>query len=340
MKMDLSKVLTASLQKELNIVDWGVTSDSKASSFENYDEWVSKGHNGNLKYLEGERKEKRRDLTHYFPEFKSAIVFQFSYAKEKFMLDQFYESEKSNGLRIGGYVMGYEGIDYHHKLKTDLERIGDLLKLQNPKLEYKLSLDIQPVLERDLAFRAGLGWFGKNSMFISRAEGSFFILGSLLLNSEVSTVPKELETDHCGQCRKCIDACPTDAIDIESRTIISNKCISTYTIEEFKDTAVAPIGMEDSRGEIFGCDICQDVCPWNKRLLRIGKYEVIEKDAEKYSFIKNFFLTRPIELIISELNELSNRKFQKLFFGTPLQRTGRVGLLKNLRFYSNKKNNS
>ena len=337
MKIDLSKVLTSNLQNELGIIDWGVTSDSKAVSFEKYDEWVSKGHNGNLKYLEGERKEKRRDLTHYFPEFKSAIVFQFSYAQEKFKLDKFYNSEQSNGLRIGGYVMGYEGIDYHHKLKSDLERIGDLLKLENPNLEYKLSLDIQPVLERDLAYRAGLGWFGKNSMFISKSEGSFFILGSLLLNSETSTKTRELETDHCGQCTRCIDSCPTDAIDIESRTIISKKCISTYTIEEFKDNIIPPIGMENSRGEIFGCDICQDVCPWNKRLLRVGKYLDHSDEGTKYSFIKNFFLTRPIQLIISELEGISNRKFQKLFFGTPLQRTGRVGLLKNLRFYSSKK---
>jgi epoxyqueuosine reductase len=337
MKEILNKVLSKDLLDEMNITDWGHTNDPIASSWSKFDDWVSKGHNGNLKYLEGERKDKRQSLEKYFPEFESAIVFQFSYTKEKFQLDEFYKSKESNGLKIASYVLGFEGVDYHFGLKENLERIGELLKKEDPTLEYKLSLDIQPVLERDLAYRAGLGWFGKNSMFISKSNGSFFILGSLLLNKKIDLDPIKVETDHCGQCTRCIDACPTQAIDISTRTIISNKCISTFTIEEFKDNVEAPSGMELAQGEIFGCDICQDVCPWNTRLKRINKYESKREFSKEYSFIANFFLKRPLEQIISELNSLSNRKFQKLFFKTPLQRTGRIGLLKNLLFYSNKK---
>ncbi|WP_127714387.1 epoxyqueuosine reductase [Halobacteriovorax sp. HLS] len=340
MKIDLDKILTSSILDRMNIVDWGLTRNPSPISFDKYDDWVQKGHHGNLKYLEGERKDKRKSLLSIFPEFQSALVFQFSYAQDKFELDKFYESAESNGLRIGGYVFGYDGVDYHHKLKEDLEEIGCLLQASYPGLEYKLSLDIQPVLERDLAYRAGLGWFGKNSMFISKKEGSFFLIGSLLLNRDVEGQEVVGETDHCGQCTRCADACPTDAIDIATRTITSSKCISTYTIEEFKDNAIAPKGMERSRGEIFGCDICQDVCPWNTRLKRVGKYNKTSDESPEKSFIKKYFLTRPLPDIIEDLKLLSNRKYQKIFFATPLQRTGRVGMLKNLLFYSNKKNNS
>ena len=340
MKELLETVLSDDLLKEMSIADWGVTKDPIASSWDKFNAWVQKGLNGNLKYLEGERKDKRQSLEKYFPEFKSAVVFQFSYAKEKFELDSFYKSDQSNGLRIASYVLGFDGVDYHYSLKENLIRIGELLKEKDPTIEYVLSLDIQPVLERDLAYRAGLGWFGKNSMFISKSHGSFYIIGSLLLNKEIDFESRGPEVDHCGQCTRCIDACPTNAIDINSRTIISNKCISTFTIEEFKDNVLPPEGMENARGEIFGCDICQDVCPWNTRLVRVKNFDAPKERSKEYSYIIDFFLKRPILDIISELKSLSNRKYQKMFIATPLQRTGRVGLLKNLQFYSRKSNKS
>ncbi|PIK16724.1 QueG-associated DUF1730 domain-containing protein [Halobacteriovorax sp. JY17] len=334
----LEKVLNSENLKKFGIVDWGVTSDPRPITWKYYFDWVNKGLNGILKYLEGERRDKREDIRNYFPEFESAIVFQFSYAKKKFELDKFYESEKSNGLKIASYVLGFDGVDYHFKLRDALDSIGEQLRELDPALQFKLSLDTQPILERDLAYRAGLGWFGKNSMFISKKEGSFFILGSLLLSKNYSLAEKEPETDHCGQCTRCADACPTDAIDLESRTLISNKCISTYTIELFKDLGEAPEGMENSNGEIFGCDICQEVCPWNKRLLRVGKVDLNETlISERELQIRSFFLERPILEVLSDLKSLSNRGFQRLFKSTPIERTGRVGLLKNIRFFSGKR---
>ena len=244
----------------------------------------------------------------------------------------------SNGLKIASYVLGFEGVDYHYNLKESLESIGRELQGLDPELEFKLSLDTQPILERDLAFRAGLGWFGKNSMFISKSEGSFFILGSLLLSKDYTLPERDVETDHCGQCTKCADACPTDAIDLDTRTLISNKCISTYTIETFKDVGEAPQGMENSNGEIFGCDICQEVCPWNKRLLRVGKVKPFEGDLSEHEVkVRSYFLERPISEILDDLSSLSNRGFQRLFRSTPIERTGRVGLLKNIRFFSGKR---
>ncbi|OUR96580.1 hypothetical protein A9Q84_09535 [Halobacteriovorax marinus] len=337
----IREVLNDSLFKKFDIVDWGCTTDPRPVTWEHFSAWVEKGHNGILKYLEGDRKEKRESIKNYFPEFESALVFQFSYADQKFALDNFYNSSESNGLKVAGYVMGFDGVDYHHVLKERLDAIGKLIQAVDPEVEYKISLDIHPVLERDLAYRAGLGFFGKNSMFISKSKGSFFLLGSLLLSKDYDFESKPIETDHCGSCTRCIDACPTVAIDPNTRTIISDKCISTYTIELFKDLGEAPVGMENSDGEVFGCDICQDVCPWNKRLLRINRdVDREESKSETYQSIMDFFLKRPIAKIIEDLEALSNRKFQKLFFGTPLQRTGRVGLLKNIRFFSNKSKKS
>lgn len=333
----IKNVLTDSLLESYAIVDWGCTTDPRPVSFEHYEAWVTKGYNGILKYLEGDRKEKRECITNYFPEFESALVFQFSYANEKYELNNFYESDQSNGLKIAGYVLGFEGIDYHHILKEKLESIGSLIQKADPEVKYKISLDIQPVLERDLAYRAGLGFFGKNSMFINKNEGSFNLIGSLLLSKDYGIEPKKVELDHCGSCTRCSDACPTSAIDLNTRTIISDKCISTYTIELFKDTSSAPMGMENSNGEIFGCDICQDVCPWNKRLLRAGKItKSLKEKTSRFNLIMDYFLKRPTNEIIEDLDSISNRKFQKIFFGTPLQRTGRMGLLKNLRFFSDK----
>ncbi len=334
----LDEVLNSKNLSQYGIVDWGITSVSRPITWKYYFNWVNKGLNGILKYLEGDRRDKREDIKNYFPEFESAIVFQFSYAKKKFELDKFYQSEKSNGLKIASYVLGFDGIDYHYNLRDSLNEIGNQLKEIDPDLNFKFSLDTQPILERDLAYRAGLGWFGKNSMFISKKEGSFFILGSLLLSKDYSFSEPKIETDHCGQCTRCADSCPTNAIDLDTRTLISNKCISTYTIEQFKDLGEAPQGMENSNGEIFGCDICQEVCPWNKRLLRVREFDFNATDiSEKEKHIREFFLQRPLEDVLEDLKSLSNRGFQRLFKSTPIERTGRVGLLKNIRFFSGKR---
>lgn len=336
---ELSEFLTLENLKSYGIVDMGLTTAPVPHTLSHYNDWVAQGKHGPLSYLEGERQDKRQDLRHYFSDFKSSLVFLFSYADTKYALNDFYKGQESNGHKIAGYVLGFNGVDYHFEVKSRLEEIKAKLISLDPELKIELSLDIQPVLERDLALRAGLGWFGKNSMLINKSEGSFLILGSLLLSKDYSFIvsEKKMETDHCGQCTRCIDACPTMAIEPESRSLIANKCISTFTIELFKE-APAPEKMESAQGEIFGCDICQDVCPWNKRVFRKMnevKSELLQSPKNK--FIIDFFLNRAVDEIISELNSLSNRAYQKLFFGTPLQRTGRVGLLKNLMFWKNLK---
>lgn len=322
------------LLQQLKIVDCGYTEELTPQSFDHYDEWVKQGHSRPLKYLEDHRKEARVSLKSVLPDAESAVVFLFSYHREKITLTNWLKKIKAP-LKMASYIFGFNGGDYHNVVKESLNIIGDELKNQFEGLEYRACLDIHPVLERDLALRSGLGWFGKNSMLISRKYGSFTIIGSLVLNKKLKeSSHNEIETDHCGQCRACIDACPTDAILIDKRQIIASRCISTYTIEMFKADAEAPTGMEKASGEIFGCDICQDVCPWNQRPERQGLSGVNEDEfLEANKLITSTFLSQAPEKVIEELDGLSNNSYKKKFKGTPLERTGRVGILKNLNFW-------
>jgi len=322
-----------SLLKKLGVIDWGYSEELEPHSFSRYESWVERGEHGPLHYLSDYRKEKRKTLESIFPEAKSSLVFLFSYHQKRNDLLDFYQSEKSNGLKVASYVLGFSGRDYHEEVRERLNEIAENLKNSHPNLEVKHSLDIQPVLERDLAYRCGLGWFGKNSMLISKSQGSFFIIGSLILNKKLELAKRELESDHCGQCRACVEACPTQAIDESNRTIIADKCISTYTIELFKDESEPPKGMEKGSGEFFGCDICQDVCPWNKRIDRLGSYAGNSSVIDTLEGPVVNLLKLPLKENIESIEKLSNRGFVREFKGTPLERTGKTGLLKNLKFW-------
>jgi epoxyqueuosine reductase len=318
--------LDESYLSKLGVVDWGYTEEATPVSFDKYESWVEEGHHGPLSYLSDHRKDLRKSLESVNENFQSAVVFLFSYASEKAALESFYKSKESNGFKIAGYSLAFGGGDYHYELRKRLVEIGDELGG-----EFKVSLDIQPVLERDLAYRSGLGWFGKNSMLIHDKKGSFNMIGALLFDKKLGAQFNQVQTDHCGQCTACIDACPTDAIDIEKRQVIASKCISTFTIELFKD-AEPPKGYENTT-EIFGCDICQDVCPWNLRMLREGEVNPISPWPEaRAEEIVNFFLRPSLSQLINNISELSGRGFQRLFKGTSFERTGKIGFLKNLKY--------
>lgn len=317
--------------KKWGVVDYSYTSMAVPETLLHYNEWVKKNLHLPLHYLEGERQSKRQSLKEFWPEFQSAVVFLFSYHETHQALQHFYQDDKKwNGLKLGSYTLGFRGEDYHHLLKERLMEIGESLKSQNPSLEYRLTLDTHPVLERDLAFRAGLGWFGKNSMMINRHHGSFFIIGSLLLNQSIHQEEKIIETDHCGQCTACIDACPTRAIDPDTRTIIAEDCISTFTIEQFKLDSVPSEKMTLKSGHIFGCDICQDVCPWNKRIDRQMENHSVQFN-EKQTMIADFFLRSDKQELAATLEKMTEGEFKRKFAGTSFERSGRRGLLKNLR---------
>lgn len=305
----------------LGISQWGYTEISQPTSYKQFKDWLGKSWDAPLQYLKGDKAETRADLKNYFPEFQSALVFLFDYTQTKKDL-----MAVDNNLKIASYVLGFDGEDYHHIVRDRLQKIKDELLKKDPELIIKFSLDTQPILERDLAYRAGLGWFGKNAMIINREQGSYFIIGSLLLSKKLEYVGPKLETDHCGQCRKCLDACPTEAIT-ENRAIISERCLSTFTIEMFKDIE-PPLLTKNHSEEFFGCDICQEVCPWNDKPLE----RLVAKPVQA-NLITDFFF-RPIEKIKKDLESFSNNQFRKTFSRTSLARTGRIGLLKNFKLFN------
>ena len=313
--------------EQLGIVEWGFTTEPLAPSYKKYRDWPDKEKVKALSYLTGERGKKRSSIKNYYPDFQSALVFLFDYSNKRNQMESFYQSQHANGLKMASYVFAFGEEDYHNAIKTRLNKIANTLKRALPNLNWRTTIDVHPVLERDLAWRCGLGWFGKNSMLIHRQHGSFFLIGGLLLNQNPKLKPHPTETDHCGHCNACVEACPTHAINPETRTLNAQKCISTFTIEHFKDDTLPPENYPQKTTEIFGCDICQSTCPWNHP----------EKTGTEATPPKNklvsFFLTRNVTEIIGELKELSNKKFLRLFKHTALARTGRVGLLKNLKYF-------
>lgn len=343
----------------LKVLRWGLCLEDIPCSIENFKNWIEHGRHGSLQYLADHRKVLREKITNYFPDFRSGIVFLIDYRNG----EQFFKSQETDG-KIARYVMGIGGYDYHKVIGQFFNQLSYSLAKHIPHMKWANSIDMHPVLERDMAYRAGLGWFGKNSMLISPMYGSYFLIAGFLSNIEIDTsitscgeedadsyLSKQaifqsnlgfLESDHCGTCRACVDACPTEAIDPSTRTLNADKCISTYTIELFKP-APFPKGMENSKGWIFGCDICQEVCPWNQAAFRRleNKHPLVGAKGEFTTLpltplqqeLKDFFLDRPLPEIVQELKEMSNRGFAKRFSETPLARTGRIGLLKNLQVY-------
>lgn len=310
------------------VTDWGYSEELTPKTYAQFESWVNEGNAGELKYLTDHRKEIRKNLKELWPKSESAVVFLFSYLDSKVAVEKKIAATKEwNGKKISGYVFGFEGDDYHHLLSQKLMEIGEELKKKIPNLEYKIALDLHPHLDRDLAFRAGLGWYGKNSMFISKTHGSFTLIGSLIFNQKLSFDSPKIETDHCGQCTRCIDACPTSAI-LGNRTISVNKCISTFTIETFKEK-LPPEGHDENSPWIFGCDICQDVCPWNKRLIRRGIVGAKELNQKQLGIIE-FFLTRNLSEVYIDLKSMSKKEYLRKFARTSFERLGKNGMLKNL----------
>ena len=214
-------------------------------------EWLSRSYHGEMSWMARDV-EKRISPGEIFPHAKSVVVVALNY----------YTPHQHQQNHATGKVSRYAwGDDYHDVVKQKLSSLLAWIREQEPSAEGKICVDIQPTMDKAWAVRAGLGWFGKHSNVITPEHGSWVFIGELLLNLELEHDTERIE-DHCGTCTLCIDACPTAAI-AEPYVVDSNKCISYATIELRAPELPAEVE-EKLSGWLYGCDICQDVCPWNR----------------------------------------------------------------------------
>jgi epoxyqueuosine reductase len=280
----------------------GITSLGPMETAEAFDAWIEKGYAGDMDYLP-RGAEQRRDSSLAFPGAATAIVVGLDYG----------------GREPNGPVARYaRGDDYHEVMTERLNELHRWLQLETGlPIAGKAYVDTGPLLERDLARRAGLGWFGKNTNLINPRLGSFFFIGSLLVDLELAP-DSPFEADRCGSCTRCLDACPTKAF-VEPRVLDATRCISYLTIElkgEIPDEFHEAI---DSH--IYGCDICQDVCPYNIKFAReLREPAFAARDAIRH---KN------AETLARELVTMSDEDFRSAFRRSPIKRAKRRGLSRN-----------
>ena len=276
---------------------------------QNLNSWIKNGHHANMQWI-ANRKEERENVFQYFPEVKSIIAVGLNYYTGR--AEQ--NSEKSG---ISNYAWGD---DYHELLKSklyqSLKEIKEKIDIEN----FRICVDTSPVMDKVWAQKSGIGWIGKHTNLITRDYGSWIFLGELMLDVGLD-YDDEFQEDLCGSCNACIEACPTDAI-FKPYQLDSNKCISYQTIEhrgEFTDD----INLDNW---IYGCDICQEVCPWNNKFEQITYEEVFQ----------------PRLKIINKTNEewleISQEEFSKLMKNSAMKRTKHSGLIRNVQKVMDSKN--
>lgn len=274
------------------------------SEIQHFEEWLAKGYQSKMSYME-RNLEKRKDVREILHNAKSVISLGLNY---------FVEGDYSNNLEKGKVSRFAWGKDYHYIIWEKLDELISELKLIDSNFEAKSYVDTGPVMDKAWAVRSGLGWQGKHSNIINPQIGSWFFIATIITNYEFST--SQIITDHCGKCTACIDACPTDAI-VEPYVVDANRCISNLTIENKGDI---PAEFNNKfNGWIFGCDICQEVCPWNQKFsTQTGIEEFIQGD------------NREIEL--QSVSELTNSTFKKKYVSSPIFRAKAKGLKRNAEF--------
>ena len=303
---DLKETIKAKA-RQLGFILAGVTTPEPPPHISTFENWLAQGHHGTMDYLATDRSRARRANPHeILPECKSILVLATPYSPPS-------PSRRGDGGEVnGGEVASYAwGDDYHDILPARMKELVQFIEAQvGGPLKNRWYTDTGPILERDLAQRAGIGWIGRNTCLIHPKHGSYFLLSEILLDLPLEPDPPFL-TDHCGTCRRCIEACPTDCI-LPDRTIDARRCISYLTIE-LKDDI--PIGLREKIGNwVFGCDVCQMVCPWNR----------FADQADPAFEAKS-----PFHPLTEELT-LSTQEFNQRFKRSPVKRAKRRGYLRNI----------
>ncbi len=269
----------------------------------NLDKWISKGFHASMQGIEN-RKEERANIFNYFPDAVSLISVGMNYFSGN------TQDDLKSKFKFSNYAWGE---DYHSLIKDRLQILLKWIKNTSEEIEGVACVDTSPIMEKSWAQKAGLGWQGKHTNLISRDYGSWLFLGEIILNIPLD-YDKPFIEDLCGSCTACIDACPTNAIT--SYQLDSNKCISYRTIEhrgEFDENE------NNLDGWIYGCDICQEVCPWNEKFSKIS--------PEKSFFPK----TEILDWSEKKWMDLDDATFKKLFKGSAVKRTKFSGLERNIK---------
>ena len=300
---DMGQTLESRLKEEARARGFalvGIAPATEADGFDRFTAWLDRGFAGEMNYLHRGR-EARRHPASVLQAVRSVLMVGLEYSGE-------VRPTESGMGQVASYA---QGPDYHSIIWERLNDLAAWLEVQRPGCSAKAIADTAPLLERDFARRAGLGWVGKNTMLIHPRRGSFFFLGALLTDLEL--VPDApFASSHCGTCTACLDACPTNAFP-QPFVLDASKCISYLTIEL---RSPIPQELREPMGDwLFGCDICQDVCPWNRK--RPDEPPAFPHDSE-LEFLD------PIELLGLDVDA-----FRRRFKRTALWRTRRLGLLRN-----------
>ncbi len=267
------------------------------------EKWLQQGMHGNMQYMENHF-DLRVDPSKLVPGAKSVITLLKNY---------FPQQTISQENKISKYAYGK---DYHEVIKAHLKKMIFEMQEKIGHFNGRGFVDSAPVLERTWAEKSGLGWIGKNGNLINKQSGSFFFIATLITDLQLN-FDEPFAKDFCGTCTKCIDACPTEAI-LPNKTVNGSKCISYFTIELKEE--IIPEEMKGKFGNwMFGCDVCQDVCPWN----RFSK----PHNEEAFSPIPEV-----LNLSTKEWEELSEEAFKKIFKNSPLSRSKHKGIQRNIKF--------
>ena len=305
--MDLKNNYTEFIKlksKELGFMSCGISKSGFLSDeADRFESWLKNNYHGKMSYME-RNFDKRLDTTKLVENSKSVISLTYNYYPKKVL-------KSDSTFKVSKYAYGK---DYHVVLKNKLKQLLNIMKDKFGSFQGRVFVDSAPILERAWAKKSGLGWIGKNTNLINKQSGSFFFLAEIIVDLELNY--DNTTTDHCGSCTACIDACPTNAI-YEPYKLDASKCISYYTIE-LKESFSSNLS-SDFKDWIFGCDICQDVCPWN-RFSKANDEVLFETIPEISNFNKADWI------------DLTEETFKKVFKESPIKRSKFKGLKRNINY--------
>lgn len=305
--MSIAERHTAMIKQEALRLGFESCGVSKATKLDNdarrLEQWLNKDMHGKMHYME-RNFDLRVDPTKLVPGAKSVVTMLLNYYPE--------ECQAADTPKVAKYAWGK---DYHFVIKDKLKLLLQFIKDNIGDVDGRGFVDSAPVLEKSWASRSGLGWIGKNANLLTKHSGSFFFVATLI--SDLELIPDApFATDHCGTCTRCLDACPTGAIT-EPTVVDGSKCISYFTIE-LKDMLIPTEYHDKMEGWMFGCDVCQDVCPWN----RFSKPHT-EPEFNPIPEILN--------LSLAEWETMTDEAFRKIFRKSPMKRSKWEGIQRNIK---------